>query len=101
MLPLAAGPYGLGIGLSLLMWIALAESWALFSGLSGYVSLGHAVFYGVGAYVTVLSWQELPLWLSVVLGGLAAALLALCLGWPCLRVRGPYFVILTLGIAEF
>ena len=65
------------------------------------MSLGHAVFYGVGAYVTVLLWHVLPLWLSVPLGGLAAALLALCLGWPCLRVRGPYFVILTLGISEF
>jgi branched-chain amino acid transport system permease protein len=100
-LPLALGPYTLGVGLNLLMWIALAESWATFSGLSGYVSLGHAVFYGVGAYVTVLSWNVLPLWLGVSLGGLAAGLLALCLGWPCLRVRGPYFVILTLGISEF
>ncbi len=100
-LPLALGPYALGVVLSVLMWIALAESWAMFSGLSGYVSLGHAVFYGVGAYVTVLLWHVLPLWLSVPLGGLAAALLALCLGWPCLRVRGPYFVILTLGISEF
>jgi len=100
-LPLALGPYTLGVGLNLLMWIALAESWATFSGLSGYVSLGHAVLYGVGAYVTVLSWNVLPLWLGVSLGGLAAGLLALCLGWPCLRVRGPYFVILTLGISEF
>jgi branched-chain amino acid transport system permease protein len=100
-LPLALSTYSLGIGLDLLMWISLAESWAMFSGLSGYVSLGHAVFYGVGAYVTVLLWQVLPLWLSVPLGGLAAGLLALVLGWPCLRVRGPYFVILTLGISEF
>ncbi len=99
-LPLGLGPYGIGIALNVLMWIALAESWALFSGLSGYVSLGHAAFYGIGAYVTVLLWQVLPLWVSVPLGGLAAGLLALALGWPCLRVRGPYFVILTLGIAE-
>jgi branched-chain amino acid transport system permease protein len=100
-LPLVLGTYELGVALSLLMWIALAESWATFSGLSGYISLGHAVFYGVGAYVTVLLWQVLPLWFSVPLGGLLAALLALTLGWPCLRVRGPYFVILTLGISEF
>jgi branched-chain amino acid transport system permease protein len=101
MLPLAAGPYGLGIGLSLLMWIALAESWAMFSGLSGYISLGHAVFYGAGAYVTVLLWQVVPLWSAIALSGIAAGLLAVCLGWPCLRVRGPYFVILTLGVSEF
>jgi branched-chain amino acid transport system permease protein len=101
MLPLAVGPYALGIGLSLLMWIALAESWAMFSGLSGYISLGHAVFYGVGAYVTVLMWQAVPLWIAIPLSGLAAGLLAAALGWPCLRVRGPYFVILTLGVSEF
>ena len=101
LLPLVVGPYALGIGLGLLMWIALAESWAMFSGLSGYISLGHAVFYGVGAYATVLLWQVVPLWLAIPLSGVAAGLLALCLGWPCLRVRGPYFVILTLGVSEF
>jgi branched-chain amino acid transport system permease protein len=100
-LPLLLGTYALGVALSLAAWIALAESWAVFSGLSGYISLGHAVFYGVGAYVTVLLWQSVPLWIGIPLGGLAAGLLALCLGWPCLRVRGPYFVILTLGISEF
>ena len=101
LLPLVVGPYALGIGLGLLMWIALAESWAMFSGLSGYISLGHAVFYGVGAYATVLLWQVVPLWLAIPLSGVAAGLLAVCLGWPCLRVRGPYFVILTLGVSEF
>ena len=99
--PLTVGPYMLGVGLSLLMWIALAESWALFSGLSGYISLGHAAFYGVGAYVTVLLWRLVPLWLAIPASGLAAGLLAIVLGWPCLRVRGPYFVILTLGVSEF
>jgi branched-chain amino acid transport system permease protein len=101
LLPLAVGPYALGVGLSLLMWVALAESWAMFSGLSGYISLGHAVFYGVGAYATVLMWQAVPLWIAIPLSGLAAGLLAAALGWPCLRVRGPYFVILTLGVSEF
>ena len=51
------------------MWIALVQSWAAFSGLSGYISLGHAVFYGVGAYVMVVSWQILPIWLGIILGG--------------------------------
>ena len=101
LLPLLVGPYGLGIALNVLMWVALAESWAMFSGLSGYISLGHAVFYGVGAYVTVLLWQLVPLWLAIPLSGLGAGLLAVVLGWPCLRVRGPYFVILTLGVSEF
>ena len=93
--------YTVGVGLTLLMWVALVQSWAAFSGLSGYISLGHAVFYGVGAYVMVVGWQVLPIWLGVILAGLVAGAIALLLGWPSLRVRGPYFVILTFGLAEF
>ena len=99
--PFLTGPYGLSIGLSLMMWIALTQSWVLLSGLTGYISLGHAVFFGVGGYVMALSWQVLPIWAAVALAGLASGLLALLLGYPCLRVRGPYFVILTFGVAEF
>ncbi len=101
LLPLAAGDYILSVTLNFLLWSALALSWSLFSGLSGYVSLGHAVFYGIGAYVMVICWQVLPVWSAVLLAGLSGGLFALSLGWPCLRVRGPYFVILTFGIAEF
>jgi branched-chain amino acid transport system permease protein len=99
-LPFAAGTYALGVGFQLLMWIALTESWVLLSGLTGYVSLGHAVFYGIGGYVTVLIWHLLPLPAAIALAGAAAALFALLVGYPVLRVRGPYFVILTFGLAE-
>jgi branched-chain amino acid transport system permease protein len=99
-LPFLAGPYYIGVGLALLAWIALAQSWVLLSGLTGYISLGHAMFYGLGGYLTVLTWQSWPLWLSLPAAGLAAAVMALLLGWPTLRVRGPYFVILTYGLAE-
>jgi branched-chain amino acid transport system permease protein len=100
-LPAFGNDYEVGVALSFVTWVALAQSWALFSGLSGYVSLGHAVFAGVGAYVMVLCWNTVPILLAVPLAGAAAGALALLLGWPCLRVRGPYFVILTFGVAEF
>src|SRR5690606_18137754 len=98
--PLFAGPYYLGVGLALLSWIALAQSWVLLSGMTGYISLGHAMFYGLGGYLTVLTWQSWPLWISLPAAGLLAASVALLLGWPVLRVRGPYLVILTYGLAE-
>ena len=98
--PIFGSSYALGVGFQLLMWIALTQSWILLSGFAGYVSLGHAVFYGIGGYVTVLTWQALPLPLAIALGGAAAALFALVIGYPVLRVRGPYFVILTFGLAE-
>ncbi|WP_158811777.1 branched-chain amino acid ABC transporter permease [Beijerinckia sp. L45] len=93
--------YSLGVALQLLSWIALTQSWVTFSGLTGYVSLGHAVFYGLGAYVMALLWQSAPLWEILLGSGFAGALLALVIGYPALRVSGPYFVILTLGLSEF
>ena len=94
------GDYYLGIAFNIAMWIALTQSWSILSATTGYVSLGHAVFYGIGAYVTVLTLGSLPLPLALVCSGLAAGAAALLVGYPVLRVRGPYFVILTFGLAE-
>lgn len=98
--PLFLGAYGMNVCLQLFSWIALTGSWAAFSGMTGYVSLGHAVFYGLGAYLAALLWQGVPLYAIVPAAGLAAALLALLVGFPALRVRGPYFVILSFGVSE-
>lgn len=100
-LPLLGGDYYVGVGFTLLAWIALAQSWTLVSGLAGYISLGHVVFAGVGGYVMVLTWGTVPVWAGAVAGGLAAGVFALLVGLPVMRVRGPYFVILTFGLAEF
>lgn len=100
MVPLIGGDYFIGVALTLLMWIALAESWVVLSAMTGYVSLGHVVFFGAGGYVMVLTFGVLPFWASVLASGAVAGALALLVGYPCLRVRGPYFVILTFGLAE-
>lgn len=99
--PLVLSAYGVGVLMQLCAWIALAGSWVAFSGMTGYISLGHAVFYGLGAYLMALAWQGVSLFVIIPVAGVAAALLAVAVGYPALRVRGPYFVILTLGISEF
>jgi branched-chain amino acid transport system permease protein len=99
--PFLVGPYWLGVLLQLLSWVALTQSWVAFSGLTGYVSLAHAVFYGLGAYIMALLWLEIPIWQILPLAGVASVILAVVIGYPALRVRGPYFVILTLGLSEF
>jgi branched-chain amino acid transport system permease protein len=99
-LPFVANNYFVGVGFTLLVWIALTESWIVISGMTGYISLGHVVFIGIGAYVAALTWLVLPIWLILPLAGVAAAALATMVGYPCLRVRGPYFVILTFGLSE-
>jgi branched-chain amino acid transport system permease protein len=99
-LPAVGNEYFTGVGFTLLAWISLTESWIIISGMTGYVSLGHVVFVGVGGYVAAMTWSVLPVWAILPLAGLAAAALASLVGYPCLRVRGPYFVILTFGLSE-
>jgi len=99
--PLEATGYGLRVGLQLFLWIALAQSWNLISGLTGYVSFGHVVFFGTGAYTaSLLVNAGMPWPLACLSGGGAGALLALIIGWPCLRLKGPYFAIAMLGLNE-
>jgi branched-chain amino acid transport system permease protein len=100
--PLGASGYGIRFALQLFMWIALAQSWNLVSGLTGYVSFGHVAFFGMGAYtagilIARLGW---PWPVACLAGGVAAAGLALAIGWPCLRLKGPYFAIAMLGLNE-
>lgn len=100
--PTFATGYGVRAALQMFMWVALAGSWNLISGLTGYVSFGHVAFYGTGAYtaailITQAGWPWLPASLA---GGLGAAALALVMGYPCLRLKGPYFAIAMLGLNE-
>jgi branched-chain amino acid transport system permease protein len=100
--PMKGTGYGVRFMLQLFMWIALAQSWNLISGLTGYVSFGHIAFFGMGAYtagilIVKLGWPWL--WASLA-GGVGAVVLALVIGWPCLRLKGPYFAIAMLGLNE-
>jgi len=100
--PRIATGYGIQFMLQLFMWVALAQSWNLISGLTGYVSFGHVAFFGTGAYagailVATHGWHWGPA--SIAAGG-AAVILALIIGYPCLRLKGPYFAIAMLGLNE-
>jgi branched-chain amino acid transport system permease protein len=77
-----------------------AASWDLLVGRTGQISLGHSVFFGVGAYGTGLLFLYLkwPLWVTIPLSLLAGALIALIIGIPCLRVRGHYLALVTLAL---
>ncbi len=68
-------------------------------GYTGQISLGHAGFFAIGAYMTVLSMTRfhLPFFLALLLGGLIAAFFGFILGLPALRLEGPYLAIATLG----
>ena len=87
---------------TILMYIVLAVSWAMFSGPTGYMSLAPAAFLGVGIYISaVLCGQNealLPLPAVILIGALASFILALIVGLITLRLKGIYFAIFTFGL---
>lgn len=81
--------------------VILGQSWNILGGFAGQTSLGHAAFFGIGALVTRTLWLNgQPFPLAFALGGLAAVLFAMVIGVPTFRLRGAYFAIGTLGVAE-
>ena len=93
--------YVLQIFTHALILATLALAWNIL-GISGSISLGHAAFFGVGAYGSALLGMDLDLsaWLTIPLGGLLATGLALIMGLFCLRLRGGYFALATLAFVE-
>ena len=89
-------------GVITLIFAAVTSAWNLFSGYSGYLSLGHAVFYGTGAYFLVVAAKDWNMtgaaifWL-LPLAGVAAAVIAVPLGLVALRVRRHTFVVITIA----
>ncbi|GAA0243328.1 branched-chain amino acid ABC transporter permease [Haladaptatus pallidirubidus] len=92
-----------------LVFVMLGVSWNLLAGYAGQISLGHAAFFGMGAFVS--AWVttparaglptslEMPILVSLPVGGLAAAIIALVIGPIMFRLRGHYFAIGTLALA--
>lgn len=96
--------YYISLLFTVFMYVTLATSWNLIGGYTGYLSFGHVAFFGIGAYTTALLFNLLHLSplatiLTSIPAGGAAALVALIIGVPCLRLRGPYFAVITLCFA--
>jgi branched-chain amino acid transport system permease protein len=91
----------LNLGIQIFLAVALAQSWNLLGGYAGQITLGHAAFFGLGALVTRALWVNgVPLVLALVAGALVATVLGVLIGLPAFRLRGAYFAIGTLGLAE-
>jgi branched-chain amino acid transport system permease protein len=98
--PAVLPPYARSLALAILADVALAVSWAFFSGPSRYLSLATGAFFGAGAYATALVGGLLVWPLPVLAGAAVAAGMALLVGGLALRLRGPYFAVFTFGLAE-
>jgi branched-chain amino acid transport system permease protein len=89
-------------GINALLLAVLAQGWNIIGGYTGYASFGNSVFYGLGSYgvgIAMVQWQ-LPFGVGLVFGAALAVVFAVLLGVPVLRLRGHYFAIATLALAQ-
>lgn len=102
LLPYVASAYAVTLVFLVFFWTAAAQSWNLFSGYTGYVNFGYVGLLGVGAYTSaILIGKFGARWLlALIASGLVTALFGFLIGIPFLRVRGIYFAISMLGLAE-
>ena len=83
------------------MHSVMAQSWNVIAGFSGQISLGHGLFFGIGAYATSFLFTEYGItpWIGIVFGMFVSGIIAILIGIPMLRLHGHYFAIATLLIA--
>jgi len=99
---LVDSPAHLNLLILMLMAAQLGVAWNILGGYAGQVSFGHAAFFGIGAYASTLLGLQFGVnaWLGAALGALAAAGLSVAIGWPCFRLKGHYFAMATIAVAE-
>lgn len=99
---LAGRPFELRLLTIMFLYAAMGQSWNLLAGYAGQTSLGHGMFFGLGAYTSTLAAIGIGLnpWLGGLLGSAVAASVGIVIGLACFRLKGHYFVIATLVLAE-
>lgn len=100
-------PVALGDGftyhifITICIFAALATAWNIVGGFAGQLSLGHAMFYGIGAYAAVmLTNQGITPWIGMFAGAAVAVVAAVVVSYPCFRLRGPLFALATIAFLE-
>ncbi len=84
-----------------LLYVALASSWNILGGYAGQTNLGHAAFFGLGTLITRFTWLAgWPLWAALLAGAFVPVVFAMLIGAPAFRLRGAYFAIGTLALAQ-
>ncbi|HJV64856.1 MAG TPA: branched-chain amino acid ABC transporter permease [Geomonas sp.] len=97
-----SSPYTLHIMILLFLSTINGQSWNLIGGYAGQYSVGHAAYFGAGAYTTMLLLQQMQIapWFGAIAGMGVALVVALIVGSICFRLRGPYFVLASIAVAE-
>ncbi len=91
----------MNVMVTLFIYVILAQSWNLLGGYTGQVNLGVVAFFGVSTMVTHFLWKAgTPVCLAIPVGCVSSVILALVIGLPTLRLRGMYFAVGTLALAQ-
>jgi branched-chain amino acid transport system permease protein len=95
-------PFYLDVLIMILLWALLASSWNIAGGYAGMFSLGHGAFIGIGAYASSMLFIHFKLspWIGMIIGALAAGIVASFLGYICGRLKGHYFALATIAFVE-
>ncbi|CAM3424747.1 Vitamin B12 import ATP-binding protein BtuD [Bordetella sputigena] len=102
-LPVALGtPFWTNLFILLFVFAAMSVAWNIVGGYAGKLSLGHAVFYGIGGYTATLLTQNFAIspWIGMAAGALLSAIVAVIVSYPTLRLRGPFFALASIAILE-
>ncbi|MGH7044253.1 MAG: branched-chain amino acid ABC transporter permease [Acetobacteraceae bacterium] len=102
MLILSGDNYWINIITLAYLFGGLATAWNIIGGFGGQFSAAHGVFFGFGAYFTARLYLDggVSPWISMPIGGVLAAVIAVLISWPTFRLRGPFFAIATMAFNE-
>jgi branched-chain amino acid transport system permease protein len=103
MLPqVVTNSFAVDIFIRILLFSFIGVAWNLMGGYAKQLSLGHAAYFGLGAYTSTIMQIDFNIspWIGMIAGGVVAMLASLPIGWLCFRLRGPYFTIATIATAQ-
>jgi len=94
--------FAVDILIRILLFAFIGTAWNLLGGYAKQLSLGHAAFFGLGAYTSTLLQLDFGVspWIGMAAGGVVGMIASLPIGWLCFRLRGPYFTIATIATAQ-
>src|SRR6202171_5434488 len=94
--------FAIDIFIRILLFSFIGVAWNLMGGYAKQLSLGHAAYFGLGAYTSTILQIDFGVspWIGMVAGGVVAMLASLPIGWLCFRLRGPYFTFATIATAQ-
>ena len=101
-IPIMVGDdYVYHIFITICLFAGLSTAWNIVGGYAGQLSLGHAIYYGIGAYTGMLMLNAgVSPWISMFVGAVLAAGVAVAISYPCFKLHGPFYALASIAFLE-